>query len=320
MRLRTLLLFALLSACAVFSCQHKSRRVVAVIPKATSHLFWLSVQAGAMAAGKEFNLDVLWNGPALETDYARQIQILDSMVARRVDGIAIAATERKALVQPVDRAIAAGIPVTVFDSGLDSSSFMCYIGTDNVEAGRMAARALGGMLGSKGTVAMVLHAPGSLSTMDREQGFKEVIGREFPNIKIVAEQYSMSNRAKAVAAAENILTAHPDLNGIFASTEPSASGVSLALKSRGMSGKVRFVAFDSSDTMIEDLKAGVIDATVVQDPFRMGFEAVKSLSDKLAGREPPKQLGLPARVVLADDLEKEEIQQLLSPDLRRYLK
>lgn len=273
-----------------------------------------------MAAGKEFNLDVLWNGPPLETDYARQIQILDSMVARRVDGIAIAATERKALVQPVDRAAASGIPVTVFDSGLDSGNYMCYIGTDNVEAGRMAARSLAGMVGGKGTIAMVLHAPGSLSTMDRETGFEQVMARDFPNIKIVARPYSMSDRAKAVAAAENIFTAHPDLDGIFASTEPSASGIALALKSRSMGGKVKFVAFDSSDTMIEDIKAGIIHATVIQDPFRMGFEAVKSLADKIAGRQPPKQIDLHARVIQRADLEDPEVKQLLAPDLRKYLK
>ena len=273
-----------------------------------------------MAAGKQFNLEVLWNGPALETDYSRQIQILDSMVARRVDGIAIAATERKALVQSVDRAVAAGIPVTVFDSGLDSENYMCYIGTDNVEAGRLAARTLARMIGGRGTVALVLHAPGSLSTTDRETGFKEVLRDEFPSIRIVAEQYSMSNRAKAVAAAENIFTAHPDLDSIFASTEPSASGVALALKSRSLGGKVKFVAFDSSDTMIEDLKAGIIHATVIQDPFRMGFEAVKSLSDKMAGRQPPKKVDLHARVITAQDLGSAEVKQLLEPDLQKHLR
>jgi ribose transport system substrate-binding protein len=273
-----------------------------------------------MAAGQQLGVEVLWNGPALETDYSRQIQILDSMVARRVDGIAIAAAERKALVQPVDRAVAAGIPVTVFDSGLDSENYMCYIGTDNVDAGRMAARALAEMLGGRGTVAMVLHAPGSLSTMDREKGFEEVIGREFPNIKIVARQYSMSNRAKAVAASENIFTAHPDLDGIFASTEPSASGVALALKSRSMGGKVKFVAFDSSDTMIEDIRSGIVHATVIQDPFRMGFEAVKSLTEKIAGRQPPRHLDLRARVIRAKDLGNADVKQLLSPDLRHQLK
>ena len=109
-----------LAAISVAGCHGSRSKRIAVVPKATSHIFWLSVQKGAFAAGDEFGVEILWNGPPAETDYARQMQILDSMVSQRVDGIAIAAAERKALVSGVDRAVAAGIPVIVFDSGLDS--------------------------------------------------------------------------------------------------------------------------------------------------------------------------------------------------------
>jgi ribose transport system substrate-binding protein len=78
-------------------CQKSGKKIIAVVPKATSHLFWLSVQSGAMAAGEEYGVQVEWNGAASETDYTRQVQILDSFISRRVDGIAVAATERKIL-------------------------------------------------------------------------------------------------------------------------------------------------------------------------------------------------------------------------------
>ena len=301
----------LLAGSALAACHGSRQKRIAVIPKATSHIFWLSVQKGAFDAGKEFGVEILWNGPATETDYARQMQILDSMVAQRVDGIAIAAAERKALVSGVDRAVAAGIPITVFDSGLDSQNYLSYVATDNVEAGRIAARTLGEMLSGKGKVAIVMHAPGSASTMDREKGFTEVAEREFPDMKIVASQFGMSDRAKSRAAAENILTAHPDLNGIFASSEPSSVGAALALKGRELTGKVALVAFDSSDSMIDDLRSGAIDAMVVQDPHRMGFEAVKTLVDKLNGKTPPKRLDLNAIVVRAKDLDEPQVKRLL---------
>ena len=128
----------------------------------------------------------------------------------------------------------------------------------------------------------------------------------------------MSDRSKAMGAAENILTAHPDLNGIFASSEPSSIGAALALKSRGLSGKVKFVSFDSSDTLIEDLKGGTIDAMVVQDPFKMGFEAVKTLVDKLNGATPPKRIDLPARVIHKADLDQPDVHDLLYPDVKKY--
>jgi ribose transport system substrate-binding protein len=314
---RTLLALACLAILP--GCQKQEKKVIAVIPKGTSHLFWLSVQAGALSAGKEFGVDVQWNGPASETEYPRQIQIMDSFISRRVDGIALAAAERKALVGAVDRAAAAGIPVTVFDSGLDSDNFMTFLATDNLEAGRMAARSLGRMLDGKGKVAMVMHAPGSASTMDRERGFEEAMKAEFPGIRIVASQFGLSDRSKAMAVTENILTAHPDLNGVFASSEPSSMGASLALKARGLGGKVKQVAFDSSDAMIEDLKAGVISAMVVQDPFRMGHDAVQTLVDKLNGKTPPKRVDLSARVVTQDDLDNPEVKRLLFPDLKKYL-
>ena len=224
---------------------------------------------------------------AQETEYDRQVQIMDSMIARRVDGIALAVTERQALVPPLDRAVAAGIPVTVFDSGIDSTNYLTFVATNNYEAGVTAAETLAGMIGNKGEVAMLANAPGSGSTMDRERGFTDTIAKKFPKVKIVATQFGMSDRAKARAAAENILTAHPELDGIFASAEPGSVGVSLAIKARDLSEKIKFVAFDSSDGMIEDLKTGVIDAMVVQDPFHMGYEAVKSLVDQWNGRPRP---------------------------------
>lgn len=301
------------------SCQAKKPKTIAVVPKGTSHLFWVAVQAGALAAGQKFGVQILWNGPAQETEYDRQIQIVDSMIARRVDGLAVAAAERKALVQSIDRATSLGIPVTIFDSGADTNNYMTFLATNNYEAGQMGGRELARLIHAQGQVAMLMHAPGSASTMDRERGFEDVIAREFPKIHIVARQYGLADPSKARTAAENILTAHPDIDGIFASSEPSSVGTSLALKSRSLAGKIKFVAFDSSDTMIDDLTSGAIDAMVVQDPFRMGFEAVKSLVDKLRGTTPPKRIDLQARVITKGDLTKPEIEQLLHPDVKKYL-
>lgn len=301
------------------ACARKKRRQVAVIPKGTSHLFWLSVEAGAMAAGQEFNFDIEWNGPAQETDYARQIQIMDSMIARRVDGIVLAAGDRKALVQSVDRAMAAGIPVTIFDSGLDSKNYVSYVATDNVEAGRLAARTLAQAIGGKGNVGVVMHVPGSVSTMDREAGFDEAIGKEFPGIKIVQKLFGMSDRGKSMAAAENIMSAHPDLDAFFCSTEPSSTGTALALKSRGVAGKVKMVGFDSNEAMIADLRAGVMYGMVVQDPFKIGYEAVKTIQTKLTGGAPPKQMDLSAMAITKENIDKPDIQKLINLDFKKYL-
>ena len=312
---RRLLVFFLLLT--LLNCTASRRKVIAVVPKATSHLFWVSVQSGAMAAGRDLGVEVLWNGPATEIDFSRQIEIVDSMIARHVDGLALAAQDRTALDGSLDRAAKEGIPVTVFDSGVDSTNYMCFVATNNYEAGQMAARKLAELVHGQGSIAMVLHVPGSFSTMERERGFEDAMAKEFPKIQIVQKQYGMSDRSKAMAAAENILTAHPTLDGIFGSTEPSSIGTALALKSRGLSGKIKFVAFDAAEGMIADLKGGTIDALVAQDPYRIGYQAVATLVDKLHGKTPPKRIDLSARVITKADLDKPDVQALLNPDVKK---
>src|SRR5258705_8119586 len=127
---------------AFSSCQDSKKKVIAVVPKGTSHIFWQTVQAGSIAAGREFGVEIVWNGPAQETEYSRQIQIVDSMVARHVDGLAVAATDKTALAAPIDRAAKAGILVTVFDSGVDTNEYLTFVATNNYEGGQMGARKL----------------------------------------------------------------------------------------------------------------------------------------------------------------------------------
>src|SRR6476619_2144972 len=125
------------------ACRRSNEKVIGVIPKSTAHLFFVSIHAGVDAAAKEFHIRTLWNGPNEETDYARQIQVVDSMVAQHVDALAISATDERALAAPVKRAIEAGIPVTVFDSGVDVENYVTFVATDNPGAGCTAARLIG---------------------------------------------------------------------------------------------------------------------------------------------------------------------------------
>lgn len=305
-----------MAACLV-SCHREHRKTIAVVPKAISHLFFRSVHAGVRDAERDLGVEVLWNGPEEETEYSRQIEIVDSMVARHVDALAISATDQTALVAPVKRAMAAGIPVTIFDSGLDVDKYVTFVATDNRGAGHTAARKLGELLHGKGKVAMLMHKPGGKSTVDREIGFDETMAHEFPGIHVVARLFGMADRAKSRTAAENILTAHPDLDGMFASAEANSLGAVQALKARGLAGKIRLVTFDFSDTHVAALRDGTIDAMIVQDPYRMGYEAVRTLVDKLNGKTPPKRMDLQARVILKSDLDKPDVKALLFPAWRK---
>jgi len=295
------------------ACGRSNKRVIGVIPKATSHMFFVSVHAGVDQAAKDLKVDVLWNGPQNETDFARQIEIVDSMIAQQVSAIAISATDERALVAPLERAIKAGIPVTLFDSGVNIDDYVSFIATGNFEAGITAARTLAGFLNGQTEVAMVMQKPGGTSTVLREQAFEQTIAKEFPKLKIVAQQYCMADAARSRTVAEDILAAHPNLGGIFASSEAASLGSIQAIRGRNLVGKVKLVTFDFSKTHVEALRDGTTSAMLVQDPFHLGYEAVRSLHQKLNGETPPKHQEMPVRVILKADLDKPEIQNLVQP-------
>ena len=303
-------------AALLAGCRRSGRRVIGVVPKATSHLFFMAVHAGVKQAAEEFAFDIDWNGPQDETDHARQIQVVDAMVAQKVSALAISATDENTVAQAVQRAIDAGIPVSVFDSGVNAKGYLTFVATDNLAAGVTAAERLAILVHRKGKVGMVMHKPGGTSTMLREQGFEATM-KNYPGLTIAARQYGMADRAKARAAAENMLTAHPDLAGLFASSEASSLGAMQAIESRGLSGKVKLITFDTSDSHVAALKAGTIDLMLVQDSRRMGYEVVKSLATKLQGGTPPVRLDLPVQVIGKSDLGRPEVQALLVPKMDR---
>jgi ribose transport system substrate-binding protein len=308
----------LCAALYLVGCRGEQKKVVGVVPKGANHIFWQTVHAGAIKAAQESDLEVEWNAPTLEIDSSRQIAIVESMVNRRLAGIALAPVDRKALVGVVERANAAGIPVAIFDSDIDTEQRLTYIATDNREGGRIAARKLAEILVEEGEVAIISFMPGSAATMEREEGFREEIAKRHPRIKIVQTAYGMADRAKARAATENIMAAHPDLRGIFADNESSSAGAVLALKARANT-KVRMVAFDSNDQLVADLKDRLIDALVIQKPFAMGYESVKAVARKLQGQSVVSRVDLSAVLVTRADVEKPEIVELLHPDVRKWL-
>jgi ribose transport system substrate-binding protein len=311
--------FAKLTAAAVAAagCGRNRKREIAVIPKGSSHLFWQSVHAGAVKCARENNSDVIWNGPATEVDYTSQLQIIDAMINRRVSAIALAPIDKKAMVSAVERAAKEKIPVIIFDSGIDTEQFVSQVATDNFRGGELAADRIAKILDGDGEVAMVKVQPGSASTMEREDGFEQRVAKVYPNIKIVDSRYGMADFAKSLAVTENMLTAHPKLEAIFASNESSTVGAVQALKQR--KSEVKLVGFDSSASLIEDLKAGAIDSLVIQDPFRIGYESVKAAIDSLNGKAVKKMNALPPILVDLTNLAKPEIQAQLFPDLKSYL-
>lgn len=299
------------------ACNRSQKKSVAVIPKGRAHLFWQSVHAGAVKASRETDVEIIWNGPTSETDFNGQLQIVDAMINRHVDAICLAPIDKKVMVSVVDRAVAQKIPVIIFDSGIETDKFTSQVATDNYKAGELGAERMGKLLSGKGKIVMVAVQPGAESTMQREQGFEDKLKKDFPGIQIVDKRFGMADFAKSRAVTENMLTAFPDLDGLFASNESSTVGASQALKSRP--GKIKMVGFDWSPPLLEDLRTRLIDSLVVQNPFLMGYESVLSAVKAMKGESVTKINNLAPRLIVKEDLEKPDVQQQLNPDLKQYL-
>jgi ribose transport system substrate-binding protein len=314
-RLITRRIFGAAALAGLVDCGRTLRKRIGVIPKANADLFFLTIHAGADRAARDLKLSMIWSGPDIETDYSRQIEILDAMLANRVSALAISATDDRALAGPIERIIRAGIPVTIFDSAANVNDYVSLIATDNHEAGCTAARRLAALLPQGGPLAMLMQKPGGTSTELRERGFEETVQKEFPKLAIVARQYGMGDRARSMSVAEDILTAHPNLAGIFASSEACSIGAIRAIRARHASGRIRLITFDTSDIHIQALRDGTADIMLVQDAYRIGYETVKSLGMKLAGKTPPRHMEIMARVITKANLDAPDIRALLNPAL-----
>lgn len=316
--------FAVLAACIVFitasaACRKRERPLYAVIPKGQADIFWQSIHAGAAAAAREGGVDIDWNGPEMENDYTKQIGILDDFINRHVDGIELAPSDIDAQVPAIRRAHQAGIPLTIIDSGVNSDEYVSFVATDNYGGGVLAGQRLGEILHHQGDVAIIGVLPGAASTTAREKGFRDTLATDSPRMKIVAFQYGMSDRARALAVAEDILSAHPTLSGFFTSNESATIGAVQGLKQRGLVGKVKIVGFDNSPSLVDDVRAGNIDSLVLQDPFQIGYQGLKTLLDQRAGHTPPKRIDLPPTLLTRDNMDQPKLQKLLNPDIQKYL-
>ena len=288
---------------------------IAVIPKSTTQVFWKTVEAGAREGAKEAGVEMIWKGSLNEDEPAQQIQILDQFVSGGVGGIVLAPIDDEALKRPVAVAMQKGIPVVIMDSALKGEpvkDFVSTVSTNNSRCGEMAGEQLGKLLDGKGKVVLFRFKEGSASTGQREAGFLEAI-KKFPDIQVILDdRYSGTTAQEARSSALKMLHKLKEADGIFCSTEPSTLGMLLALKRHNLAGSKKLVGFDTSPGLMEGLRKGEIHALVVQNPKKMGHEAVKALVAKMKGQRVPTVIDSGAALITQENLDNPEIQALLA--------
>jgi len=285
---------------------------VAMIVKMEKGDYWEIVEKGAEVAAKEFGVNLIFTGPEQETLIAEQIHMVQTAIDDKVDAIVLAASDYMELGRVTDAAGNAGIPVITIDSEVASTKVRSHIGTDNYRAGYKAGMELVEHVGDNSRVAVVSFVEGAYNSGQREEGLFYLIA-QYSGIQVVEKRYSYSNLAAAKEATEQILLEYPDIKGIVALNYIATAGVASVINEKGLGGKVKVVGFDASSEIMEMVQEGVVQSTIVQNSFTMGYLAVKYAVDATKGTKLPERYDSGSVIIDAESMLYEENQKLVFP-------
>jgi ribose transport system substrate-binding protein len=266
-----------------------SQPFIAIVSKGFQHQFWQSVKQGAEQEAAKKGAKVTFVGPATEKDVEDQMNMLTNELAKSPSAIGFAALDSKAAAPLLQQAKSRKIPVIAFDSGVDSDIPVTTVATNNKAAAAEDAKHLAEKLGGKGKVAMVVHDQTSLSGTDRRDGFLDWMKANAPGITVLPPQYGGGDQLESANITKSIISANPDLAGIYASNEGSAVGVIKGVQESGKSG-ITTVGFDSGKAQIDAINAGQMAGAVTQNPIGMGEQLVDAALKAIEGQSLPKTI------------------------------
>ena len=282
--------------------------------------FYVTMEKGARAKAEELGVDFSADGPA-QFDATLQRPILDAVLAQAPDTLCIAATDKQALIEPMKAASEAGINVISVDTFIgdnggdyttgDITFPLSYIGSDNVEGGRVACQAVIDAIGGSGKMYIQNVRPGISTTDQREQGCREAIEATNGAVELVGVDYNDDSAARAAEQTSAVLQRVPDLSGVFGANLFSAEGASQAVKNAGLSGTVKVAAFDAPEAAIEDLRNEVVDIVIAQHPYEMGQKCIEYAVAASKGDTASIDKRWPTgyTIITRDNVDTEEAQQ-----------
>ena len=255
--------------------------------------FYITMEKGLRAKAEEMGVNVTADGPA-QFDATLQRPILDAVIAQNPAAICIAATDKQALIEPMKAAFDKGIHIISVDTFIgdtagdyttgDVTFPLSYIGSDNVEGGKIACNAIIDAMGGEGKIYIQNVRPGISTTDQREQGCKEAIDATGGAVTLVGTDYNGDSAAKSAEQTQALLQRTPDLAGIFGTNLFSAEGAAQAVKNANLQGTVKIANFDAPEQAIKDLKDGVVDLVIAQHPAEMGTTAIQYAADAVDGK------------------------------------
>jgi ribose transport system substrate-binding protein len=320
--MKQLLLATTVAVATAFAApsSYAAQVTIPVIVKDTTSFYWQIVLAGARKAGKDLGVNVPELGAQSEADISGEISILENAVAEKPVAVVIAPTQFKALGKPIDEA-AKKVPIIGIDSSADSQAFTSFLTTDNEQGGRIAGDGLAQAITEKygkaeGDVALITHLPGVGSLDARNKGYKEELAAKYPGLKLVADKISDGQATTGLNIMTDLITANPNLRGVFADNLIQCQGAGQAIAENKKADTIKLVCFDADDKLVGFLKDGTIAALVLQDPYRMGYDGVKTALAASKGEKVEKFVDTGANLITKANMGGEKQQALLNPKVK----
>lgn len=288
------------------------KRIIVGVKAMDEIEFWRVLIEGVNTASREFGVDVSVVGPTQEIEVDLQIQLLEEAIKQKPDAIVMAAGDYNRLVPVAESIRKADIPLIMIDSAVNGDYAQSLIATDNVNAGQKAGKELSSLLSANAEVAIISFVRGASTQIEREQGVRSILEQR-SGTEIVGTYYSEGKEERAYDITKKLLLERPDLNGIVGLNEPSTVGAGRAIRELGLAGKVKLVGFDSSVKEVKLLEEGVLQSTIVQKPFNIGYLGIKTAISIIEGDKVLRNVYTDSVVINKDNMYTEENQKLLFP-------
>jgi ribose transport system substrate-binding protein len=295
----------------------QTKPTVPVIVKDMTSPYWQAVLAGARKAGQDLGVNVVELGAESESDSNGQISILAKAVASNPAAIVIAPAQFAALGKPIDEA-AKKVKIIGIESAADTKAMTSLLATDNLNAGRIAADALAVAItksyaDTEGDVAIITSMPGIASLDQRAKGFKETIAAKYGALDIVAEKAADGKPATVLDIMTDVIAKNRDLRGVFVSDPIMTQAVGQAVAENKSDDKINVVGVGSNEKLVKFLQDDVIAGLVVEDPFRMGYDGVKTALAASKGEQVAANVDTGATLVTKANMSSARSQELLKP-------
>jgi ribose transport system substrate-binding protein len=293
---------------------------VAIIVNDLTSPYWQSVLAGAHKAGQDFRVDVVEFGAQSETGTNGKIGVFSKAVASKPAAIVIAAAQSDALLSAIDEA-AKKLPIIGIESAADSKAMTALVATDNVKAGRVAAKSLAAAItktygDTEGNLVLITSMPGIRSFDERAKGFKEVIAAKYRALDIVADRIADGKATTVLQMTKKLIADTADLRGVFVSDPVMTPAVAQAVAENRSGDKINVIGVGSDEKLLRLLQEDVIAGLVVEDPFRMGYDGVKTALAAAKGEPVAAKVDTGVTVVTKANSGSARSKELLAPRIK----